>query len=633
MRRIRQLAVVLLLVIATGVIASADSRGPISILGNADFTADNGVVGGTGTQDDPYIIAGWEVDVPAGQRFGVRIENATAHFVLRGLVISGALALDGAAIRVGFVTHGTIEGCTVTNSTHGVDIVSSTDLVFRDSVLTVNGRGLSVIGETAEEYRHTIEESVELKGQAVLYYYGLDGETIDGKYGTHLTVAASRNVTISNNEIENGDGIELAFVEDSTVVGNQAYRSAGIPTTNGLLLYRSNDNLIEGNNFRNNEEAAIQLSLSNGNTIRDNELLVNDAGIRLYASDENRIEGYNVIFGNTTGILVGLGSSANVISGNIILGERTDQGINLGMATANRIEKNYFTEAEMGLVVEADATNNDIVHNSFIACVWAISNAGANNEFVGNLLSQNTRGVIFPETMSRTTTSGNVFRGNVFDTNGSHVYTNLDSQVNWFTGNVFLGDSASLVADNGTNNRWMRDGVGNYWGGVDAIDDDGDGVADAAFIVYPAGIPDTAPLATIDPMELEVGVIAEMALQTTKLELGDGTMVELPTRVADEPLERYVGFQGFPASLLAESPGILFAFEEEQELQFWMKNVPFDLDIAFFAGDGHLTGQQTMEAFSEAAHAAKDLSQYTLELPSGALADLGVDADTVLVLP
>jgi len=142
----------------------------------------------------------------------VRVENVEASFVLRGLVIRGATGPGGAAIRIGFASSGRVEGCTITESVNGIEIVSSTGISVRNSVLYVTGRGLRVLGETPEEYRLDIDDSNLLNDSPILYYYGLDGDTIDGKKGTHITVADSRNVTISNNEVVNGDGIELAFV-------------------------------------------------------------------------------------------------------------------------------------------------------------------------------------------------------------------------------------------------------------------------------------------------------------------------------------------------------------------------------------------------------------------------------------
>ena len=131
--------------------ATGSIRGPISILGNADFTAANGVVGGTGTTDDPYVIAAWEIVVPSGEYYGVRIENVTAQFELRGLVIQNATEMDGAGIRVGFANGGRIDGCSVANSMNGVMLVSSSDIVMENCVVYVSGRGLQVIGESAEQ--------------------------------------------------------------------------------------------------------------------------------------------------------------------------------------------------------------------------------------------------------------------------------------------------------------------------------------------------------------------------------------------------------------------------------------------------------------------------------------------------
>ena len=124
MNRRMLLVVVLLTIGATSVDGLAAERGPISILGNADFTPENGVIAGNGAPDDPYIIAGWEITVPAGQPYGVKVENTSAAFVLRGLIVRGAKELSGAAIRIGFSTGGAIEGCTVLDSINGIEIVS-----------------------------------------------------------------------------------------------------------------------------------------------------------------------------------------------------------------------------------------------------------------------------------------------------------------------------------------------------------------------------------------------------------------------------------------------------------------------------------------------------------------------------
>ena len=56
---------------------------PILIEGNANFTAMNGVVGGSGTADNPYVIAGWRID--ASTASAIEIRNTTSPFVLRDI--------------------------------------------------------------------------------------------------------------------------------------------------------------------------------------------------------------------------------------------------------------------------------------------------------------------------------------------------------------------------------------------------------------------------------------------------------------------------------------------------------------------------------------------------------------------
>ena len=63
------------------------SREYILIDGDAGFTAANGVVGGSGTSPDPYVIAGWDVSKPSCRSYlepmGIEVRNTRAFFVIR----------------------------------------------------------------------------------------------------------------------------------------------------------------------------------------------------------------------------------------------------------------------------------------------------------------------------------------------------------------------------------------------------------------------------------------------------------------------------------------------------------------------------------------------------------------------
>ena len=637
MKRIGLIALVLLAAAGVVMTGLGASRGPITILGNGDFTEENGVLSGSGTAGDPYVIAGWEIGVPTDGLYGVKIENVTASFVLRGLVVNGAGALDGAAIRIGFAAGGVIEACSIGGSVNGIEIASSTDIAIRDNVLYVHGLGLTVTGESASDYRHAIEQSNLLNDFPIHYYYGLDGEQIEGIETRHLTVAASRDVTVIGNSVLDGDGIHLAFVTDSTVTANIAGRDNNVLTAHAIHLYESERNLVTANLIKNTRLAGIQLTLSSDNEIAGNYLGVNDTGIRLIGSNDNLVA-ENELLGCYTAVWLAGGSQNNRVEGNIVVGKVSEdgdrrQGIVLDLASGNRIERNALTECEMGITLEALATSNEIVDNTVVSGGYGIFVSGLYNRIEGNLVTQQSRGILFPETYGRSITRGNTFTGNVLADNQHHLYTNLDCESNVFTENVFLGDALVLVSDRGTGNRWSISGVGNYWGDVAIEDLDDDGFGDTAVTIYPAAVQDYAPLASIDPAELRVGVLGTLSTETVRIDRGDGTTAEIDALIARKGSQRWVGFRGFPASLLDGFPGILFVFDTEAELRFTMITVPFDLDIAFFDATGRLVGSTTMTALSEDLYTATGPFQYALELASGELEDVSIGVDARLVLP
>jgi parallel beta-helix repeat protein len=638
MKRIGMIVLVSLAMAGVVITGLGATRGPITILGNGDFSEENGVLSGSGTEEDPYVIAGWEIGVPAGGFHGVKIENVTASFVLRGLVINGAGQADGAAIRIGFAAGGVIEDCMIARSVNGIELASSTDIAIRNSVLYVHGLGLSVTGEAPSEYRHAIEQSNLLNDVPIHYYYGLDGERIEGIETRHLTVAASRNVTVIGNSVLDGDGIQLAFVTDSIVTANIAGRDSNVLTAHAIHLYESERNLVTANLIKNTRLAGIQLTLSSDNEITGNYLGVNDTGIRLIGASGNLI-GENELLGCYTAVWLAGGSQDNRIEGNIVVGKVSEdgdrrQGFILDLASGNRVERNALTECEMGITLEAGATDNEIVDNTIVAGGYGIFISGSYNEIEGNLVTQQSRGILFPETYGRSVTRGNTFRGNVLADNASHLHTNLDSESSEFAGNVFLDakrGGALLVLDYGTGSRWTVDGVGNYWGGEAIEDEDGDGYGDVPMVL--GAIEDFAPLASIDPIELRVGVLGTLSAETVRIERGDGTVAEITALIAETGSQRWVGFRGFPAPLLEGYPGIVFVFEKEAELRFTMVTVPFDLDIAFFDATGGLVGSTTMTALSKDLYTAAGPFQYALELASGKLVDLSIGEDATLVLP
>jgi len=116
---------------------------PIVINGDAGFTAANGVIRGTGTPQDPYLIAWWDI-AGAASGAGISISGTSAYFVIRGVKVHGGHY----GVHLASVANGRIEGITATGNTHGIRIFSGGDITVADSILSFNtqGSGLDVLG-------------------------------------------------------------------------------------------------------------------------------------------------------------------------------------------------------------------------------------------------------------------------------------------------------------------------------------------------------------------------------------------------------------------------------------------------------------------------------------------------------
>jgi uncharacterized membrane protein (UPF0127 family) len=84
---------------------------------------------------------------------------------------------------------------------------------------------------------------------------------------------------------------------------------------------------------------------------------------------------------------------------------------------------------------------------------------------------------------------------------------------------------------------------------------------------------------------------------------------------------------------LDEGKGMLFVFEEDQKLSFWMKNTKVPLSIAYISSSGLILDIFDMEPFSEKSIATAHYARYALEVPRGYFGKIGVKAGDTVVLP
>jgi len=114
------------------------NREPIYIYGNDSFTMDHGVISGTGTADDPYIIEGWRVDSPKAD-YGIYVDHTTVHFVIRDCVFERARL---AGVYFNTVRNGRVEQTQIGLADTAVYLLDSTDNVFSGNVVAENRYGV-----------------------------------------------------------------------------------------------------------------------------------------------------------------------------------------------------------------------------------------------------------------------------------------------------------------------------------------------------------------------------------------------------------------------------------------------------------------------------------------------------------
>lgn len=123
---------------------------------------------------------------------------------------------------------------------------------------------------------------------------------------------------------------------------------------------------------------------------------------------------------------------------------------------------------------------------------------------------------------------------------------------------------------------------------------------------------------------------APSKLETQELTItkADGTRITVSAEIARTEAERNRGFM--ERRHIPDGTGMLFVFENDQILSFWMKNTPTPLSIAFISSDGRIKDLFDMTPYSLAPVQSSGYARYALEVPQGWFMRTGVrSGDTV----
>lgn len=265
-------------------------RIPIVIDGDAGFVPVNGVVSGTGSEADPYVISGWEVQLDSGS--GITVSNTLSYFIISEVHVNGtsSASLPQYAVYLYNVSHGEVRNSLLNNTQYGVHVeLSDNCSIHQNQIYSCNRKAVEMASC----------DHVNVVGNDVIAANGVMGTTVHDSvvslntftrtevavsladaanitiqqnrmYTTSYAVSVSgaRDIVISGNNATDGFyGILLSECWNVNVTGNAVTRSSGSgmstsgTATNITFIY---------NRIRNSMYSGYMVDGADGVTAREN---------------------------------------------------------------------------------------------------------------------------------------------------------------------------------------------------------------------------------------------------------------------------------------------------------------------------------------------------------------------------
>ena len=277
---------------------------PIQINGNAGFTYGNGVVSGSGNENDPYIIEGWDIVTPPGLNKGISIRGTDSHFVIRNCRIKHGRE----GIFLYRVKNAEINNCYIENTFIGIclysvsktgteDDISSyiTNLKIHNNTLISNAHGIRLRAEgwTGKTKDITaINSNISIENNLIFHdnsnSYGIQITSGGGGYGGWKGWGLNHDITIRNNVISSNSRGIYFWAQG----GDDNYIDRG-----EIFNINITQNLIVGNNH------GVVFETQGGGKIYNNRITfcnISDSNSRgiYFKGSNNRLYHNYIIFNN-----------------------------------------------------------------------------------------------------------------------------------------------------------------------------------------------------------------------------------------------------------------------------------------------------------------------------------------------
>jgi len=117
-------------------------------------------------------------------------------------------------------------------------------------------------------------------------------------------------------------------------------------------------------------------------------------------------------------------------------------------------------------------------------------------------------------------------------------------------------------------------------------------------------------------------------LKTVSFKIGPAT-IQAEVALTSDQREKGLMFR----KSLSDGRGMLFVFEQDQTVSFWMKNTDLPLSIAWIGSDGRIKGISELRPRSLDPVSSERSIRYALEVPSGWFERAGVRVGDNVELP
>ena len=107
----------------------------------------------------------------------------------------------------------------------------------------------------------------------------------------------------------------------------------------------------------------------------------------------------------------------------------------------------------------------------------------------------------------------------------------------------------------------------------------------------------------------------KLPVKDIKIVCQDGSEFTVSAEIAEKTEDRNHGFM--ERKTIPDGTGMLFIFERDQILSFWMKNTPHPLSIAYIDSKGKIRDIYDMTPYSLSSIISTVSVRYALEVPQG----------------